>query len=93
MTRAELLVFINKNLAGYFKKSIFFIENRVLPNHGWSSFFLSMFHQFGLDIALNVTGNMQVGGTRSSAYSFASERTKEDRYSFSTHRVTCTHYR
>ncbi|XP_047222802.1 perforin-1-like [Girardinichthys multiradiatus] len=55
-------------------------------------FFLSMFHQFGLDIALNVAGNLQMGGTRSSVYNFASERIIEDRYTFSMHSVTCAHY-
>ncbi|XP_035516772.1 perforin-1-like [Morone saxatilis] len=36
---------------------------------------------------------VEVGGTRSTAYKFASEKTKEDQYSFSTHRLTCSHYR
>ncbi|MEQ2201752.1 hypothetical protein XENOCAPTIV_017468 [Xenoophorus captivus] len=47
---------------------------------------------FGLDIALNVAGSLQMGGTHSSVYNFASERTIEDRYTFSMHSVTCAHY-
>ncbi|KAM4585263.1 perforin-1-like isoform 1-T2 [Odontesthes bonariensis] len=45
----------------------------------------------GLD--LDKYASLDVGGTRSNAYNFASQRAKEDRYSFSTHRVTCSHYR
>ncbi|XP_034543373.1 perforin-1-like [Notolabrus celidotus] len=33
-----------------------------------------------------------VVGTRSNVYTFASERSKEDRYSFSTQRIACSHY-
>ncbi|XP_039469175.1 perforin-1-like [Oreochromis aureus] len=46
----------------------------------------------GLSINLISTG-VGIGGTHSMAYAFASKRTKEDHYSFSTHMVTCTHYR
>uniref|UniRef100_A0A096LXI4 Uncharacterized protein n=1 Tax=Poecilia formosa TaxID=48698 RepID=A0A096LXI4_POEFO len=35
---------------------------------------------------------LEVGGTRSTAYSFSSQRSREDRYTFSTHSVTCSHY-
>uniref|UniRef100_A0A3B5M451 MACPF domain-containing protein n=1 Tax=Xiphophorus couchianus TaxID=32473 RepID=A0A3B5M451_9TELE len=49
---------------------------------------------FGLDVQ-NVleSGKSDVGGTRSNAYKFASQRSKEDRYTFSTHSITCSHYR
>ncbi|XP_042278606.1 perforin-1-like [Thunnus maccoyii] len=44
----------------------------------------------GLD--LTKYGSLDVGGTRSTAYNFATARSKEDRYSFSIHRTTCSHY-
>ncbi|CAJ1054048.1 perforin-1-like isoform X1 [Xyrichtys novacula] len=47
----------------------------------------------GLDVQKYVSAGLSVGGTRSAVYKFASERSREDRYSFSTHKITCSHYR
>ncbi|XP_062292951.1 perforin-1-like [Scomber scombrus] len=44
----------------------------------------------GLDFKKYV--GLEVGGTRSTAYNFATARSREDRYTFSTHRATCSHY-
>uniref|UniRef100_A0A3P9QJ15 Perforin-1-like n=1 Tax=Poecilia reticulata TaxID=8081 RepID=A0A3P9QJ15_POERE len=54
---------------------------------------LSVFHQFGLDVLERPEfEKLDMGATRSKAYRFASKRSKEDRYTFSTHSVTCSHY-
>ncbi|KAM9363742.1 perforin-1-like [Symphorus nematophorus] len=36
--------------------------------------------------------SLEVGGTRSNAYKFATARIKQDRFTFSTHFTTCSHY-
>ncbi|XP_037545756.1 perforin-1-like [Nematolebias whitei] len=46
----------------------------------------------GLDVEKYVSAGLEVGGTSSATYNFASQRTREDRYTFSAHRVTCSHY-
>ncbi|XP_014826244.1 PREDICTED: perforin-1-like isoform X1 [Poecilia mexicana] len=47
----------------------------------------------GLDVPIDPgSGKLDVEGTRSKAYKFALERSKEDRYTFSIHSVTCSHY-
>ncbi|TDH15732.1 hypothetical protein EPR50_G00012960 [Perca flavescens] len=46
----------------------------------------------GLNMDLFVSAGLEVGGTHSTARAFARARTREDRYSFSTHMVTCSHY-
>ncbi|XP_056224987.1 perforin-1-like [Seriola aureovittata] len=47
----------------------------------------------GLDLQENVTAHLTLGGSCSSACKFATERSKEDRYTFSLHKITCSHYR
>ncbi|XP_043970625.1 perforin-1-like [Gambusia affinis] len=46
----------------------------------------------GLEVETFVVAGHEVGGTGSDAYKFASQKIKEDRYTFSTHSVTCSHY-
>ncbi|XP_022625507.1 perforin-1-like, partial [Seriola dumerili] len=48
------------------------------------------FDVLGLDF--QKFAGLEVGGTRSTAYVFATDRSKEDHYTFSTHRVSCSHY-
>ncbi|XP_074521510.1 perforin-1-like [Halichoeres trimaculatus] len=48
---------------------------------------------FGLSLNKIVSAGLGVVGTRSSVYEFASQRSKEDKYSFSTQKITCSHYR
>ncbi|KAM7419628.1 hypothetical protein PAMA_016632 [Pampus argenteus] len=48
--------------------------------------------KFGLDFNGFISANLEFGGTRSPAYNFAKQKNKQDRYSFSLHRVTCSHY-
>ncbi|XP_043970626.1 perforin-1-like [Gambusia affinis] len=47
---------------------------------------------FGLELEKFLFDNFDVGGTGSNAYKFASRNIKEDRYTFSKHSVTCSHY-
>ncbi|XP_035491865.2 perforin-1 [Scophthalmus maximus] len=46
----------------------------------------------GLNLERYVSVGLEVGGTRAAAYNFVATRAKEDRYTFSTHTVTCSHY-
>ncbi|XP_027872719.1 perforin-1-like [Xiphophorus couchianus] len=47
---------------------------------------------FGLEIEKALFDNFDVGGTGYNAYKFAKQQIEEDRYTFSTHSVTCNHY-
>uniref|UniRef100_A0A3P9QJE3 Perforin-1-like n=1 Tax=Poecilia reticulata TaxID=8081 RepID=A0A3P9QJE3_POERE len=53
---------------------------------------LSVFHQVGLKVQMFVFAGLDAGATRSNAYKFVSQRSKEDRYTFSIHSVACSHY-
>ncbi|KAL3996765.1 perforin 1 [Sarotherodon galilaeus] len=44
----------------------------------------------GLD--LMKFSNLEIGGTKSKANTFATAQSREDRYTFNTHKVTCKHY-
>ncbi|XP_014880101.1 perforin-1-like [Poecilia latipinna] len=46
----------------------------------------------GLEIEKFLLDNFDVGGTGSNTYKFVSQKIKEDRYTFSIHSVTCSHY-
>uniref|UniRef100_A0A087Y2L7 Perforin 1.3 n=1 Tax=Poecilia formosa TaxID=48698 RepID=A0A087Y2L7_POEFO len=46
----------------------------------------------GFKVQMFVFAGLDVGGTGSKAYKFASQKIKEDRYTFSTHSVACSHY-
>ncbi|GAA6221629.1 perforin-1-like [Lates japonicus] len=46
----------------------------------------------GLNVEKFVSAGLEVGGTRSTVYNFAAARSKEDRYTFSTYSLTCSHY-
>uniref|UniRef100_A0A3Q1G1C9 MACPF domain-containing protein n=1 Tax=Acanthochromis polyacanthus TaxID=80966 RepID=A0A3Q1G1C9_9TELE len=48
------------------------------------------FLQYGLDLTKFI--GMEVGGTRSSPYRFAYSTSRDDHYTFSTHRINCIHY-
>uniref|UniRef100_A0A3B5QY38 Perforin-1-like n=1 Tax=Xiphophorus maculatus TaxID=8083 RepID=A0A3B5QY38_XIPMA len=55
---------------------------------------ISSYHtSSGLEIEKVLFDNFDVGGTGSNAYKFASQQIEEDRYTFSTHSVTCNHYK
>lgn len=49
--------------------------------------------KFGLNINRFVSSGLDVGGTRSNVYTFASEKRRQDRFFFSSHSVTCRRYR
>ncbi|XP_014882203.1 perforin-1-like isoform X1 [Poecilia latipinna] len=46
----------------------------------------------GLDVEKILFDKLDVGGTGTKAYKFVSQRSKEDRYTFSIHSVTCKRY-
>ncbi|XP_034543371.1 perforin-1-like [Notolabrus celidotus] len=46
--------------------------------------------KFGLD--LKKYGDLQFGGTHSAVYNFAAAKSREDRYTFSSHMALCAHY-
>uniref|UniRef100_A0A3Q0SJW7 Uncharacterized protein n=1 Tax=Amphilophus citrinellus TaxID=61819 RepID=A0A3Q0SJW7_AMPCI len=48
--------------------------------------------KIGLALERFMTESVEVGGTRSKAYNFATQMASEDRYTFSLHGVTCSHY-
>ncbi|KAG7222602.1 hypothetical protein INR49_008304 [Caranx melampygus] len=48
--------------------------------------------KIGLNVDKFVSAGLWVAGTHSKVHNFVSARTREDHYTFSTHRVTCKHY-
>uniref|UniRef100_A0A3P9QJR9 Perforin-1-like n=1 Tax=Poecilia reticulata TaxID=8081 RepID=A0A3P9QJR9_POERE len=58
----------------------------------WSYVSQCMIRIVGLKVQMFVFAGLDAGGTGSNAYKFVSQRSKEDRYTFSIHSVACSHY-
>ena len=78
-------------MSGLFLRHIVVISDKHQAAH--MLFFFNLISQVGINVDTYVSAGLDVGGTRSSAYMFASQKAREDRYFFSSHRVTCSHYR